>query len=813
MTFLMGTSLLMAGLLSVSIPIIIHLLHRQKTTPLLWGAMIFLKQSPLQMKRRKQVDHWLLMALRMAVLAFLAWLIAQPKLNLSKYNLASTNSAVDVAVVIDHSLSMGRRADSRTLFEKAQNVVDDLTTGVTPALRGRDTLSVIMAEHQPRKFTPLPIPLRETDLINKLKAGIHSLKPGNTDCSIPEAIAAAREVLSHGPNMRKVVLVVSDEQRSNWALDNSPDSSAAWHSAIGEETSRSHRVEVHSYPLKPDETASNINVGSISMQPSVAGVERPARFTATIKNSGPNAVPTVNVQFSVTGDPQDAKAGTQTLNLATGDSKTLQPASEKVIATQVISDLAPNQSATVSFDYTFKKAGSRWVKISTDVVDALAADNQSVFAVDVWQTLPVLVIRTTPVTSADTEAETSLQAAMQADRPDKPEKTLIQANFVAPEDCGSIRLDDYYAVLLNNVKEVPAPLEEKLGEYVNSGHGLWVIMGDHSGTLTASLGKAHQNITLFAADQPSDKPHAEPAHTETPTTGPIAAGSKSIVEVKDPSNPIVTAFSTADRMPLSGAVDTSKWWTLSPRDSNTRTVLAAANGDALVLERQLGGGQVVVWTTSVDGTWNNWHKSMDFSILIHETIYHLTDAQTRGSRENLTAGQSFAWTGPAMERIPNIEVTITTPEGNTEPRQARARDGRYEFDYQNAFIPGVYQLKLPDSYLDSLPREFLDKHPRQSLSPVYYGVGLNPRELEAARLSDDDVNALKAGNFLDKIDPRIEPAKLSYVITRVNDETADLWKYLAIFVVLSMCLETYMTFRMAGLQKAVDAPMAGLVRA
>src|ERR1700710_69019 len=103
---LMGTAILTAGLLSVSIPIIIHLLHRQKTTPLLWGAMIFLKQSPLQMKRRKQVDHWLLMALRMAVLAFLAWLIAQPKLNLSKYNLASTNQAVDVAVVIDHSLSM-----------------------------------------------------------------------------------------------------------------------------------------------------------------------------------------------------------------------------------------------------------------------------------------------------------------------------------------------------------------------------------------------------------------------------------------------------------------------------------------------------------------------------------------------------------------------------------------------------------------------------------------------------------------------------------------------------------------------------------
>ena len=59
----------------MSIPIIIHLLHRQKTTPLMWGAMMFLKESPLQMKRRKDIDYWLLMLLRMAALALVAWLL------------------------------------------------------------------------------------------------------------------------------------------------------------------------------------------------------------------------------------------------------------------------------------------------------------------------------------------------------------------------------------------------------------------------------------------------------------------------------------------------------------------------------------------------------------------------------------------------------------------------------------------------------------------------------------------------------------------------------------------------------------------
>src|SRR5260221_1587917 len=108
MTFLMGTSLLVAGLLSVSIPIIIHLLHRQLTTPLQWGAMQFLLESPLQMKRRKRVDHWILMLLRILALAVLVFMLARPLWIQGKYNPLASRLNADVVVVVDHSLSTGR---------------------------------------------------------------------------------------------------------------------------------------------------------------------------------------------------------------------------------------------------------------------------------------------------------------------------------------------------------------------------------------------------------------------------------------------------------------------------------------------------------------------------------------------------------------------------------------------------------------------------------------------------------------------------------------------------------------------------------
>src|ERR1700712_5666801 len=88
------------GLGAIAIPVIIHLLHRQKTTPIAWGAMQFLIPTKLQAKRRKKVEHWLLMLLRIAALAFLVLLLARPIWQADSLNPLAGNSATDFAVVI-----------------------------------------------------------------------------------------------------------------------------------------------------------------------------------------------------------------------------------------------------------------------------------------------------------------------------------------------------------------------------------------------------------------------------------------------------------------------------------------------------------------------------------------------------------------------------------------------------------------------------------------------------------------------------------------------------------------------------------------
>jgi len=76
MTFLNWAML--AGLVAVAIPIIIHLLNRQRATIVDWGAMRFLLQSLTMRRRRIMLEEIILLALRCLVVALLVLAMARP---------------------------------------------------------------------------------------------------------------------------------------------------------------------------------------------------------------------------------------------------------------------------------------------------------------------------------------------------------------------------------------------------------------------------------------------------------------------------------------------------------------------------------------------------------------------------------------------------------------------------------------------------------------------------------------------------------------------------------------------------------------
>ena len=94
------------GALLAGVPILIHLLNRQRFSPTPWGAMRFVEAAWRRTRRRMQLENLLLLLLRAGAIALLALALARPFLEESSPLSALTEKRRDLVVVIEDSASM-----------------------------------------------------------------------------------------------------------------------------------------------------------------------------------------------------------------------------------------------------------------------------------------------------------------------------------------------------------------------------------------------------------------------------------------------------------------------------------------------------------------------------------------------------------------------------------------------------------------------------------------------------------------------------------------------------------------------------------
>lgn len=94
-----------AGLVAVALPVLIHLLFRRRRKPVPWAAMRFLLEAYKAQRRRLQLEQWLLLLLRCAVVALLGAALARPLLGQG----LGAPAAIDLMIVLDDSIASGVR--------------------------------------------------------------------------------------------------------------------------------------------------------------------------------------------------------------------------------------------------------------------------------------------------------------------------------------------------------------------------------------------------------------------------------------------------------------------------------------------------------------------------------------------------------------------------------------------------------------------------------------------------------------------------------------------------------------------------------
>jgi hypothetical protein len=125
MTFLHGY--LLAGLLLVGVPVLLHLIMRQKPRHLSFPAFRFLRQRHLINRRKLRLQHLLLLLLRMGVIAALCLALARPRVAAERVAALFNSERPVVAVFLfDTSASMEYSAAGRARLEEAKQRAREL---------------------------------------------------------------------------------------------------------------------------------------------------------------------------------------------------------------------------------------------------------------------------------------------------------------------------------------------------------------------------------------------------------------------------------------------------------------------------------------------------------------------------------------------------------------------------------------------------------------------------------------------------------------------------------------------------------------
>src|SRR5438132_3528064 len=105
MSFL--TPFFLVGLTAIAVPVLIHLIQREKRRVIEFPSLMFVRRIPYQSVRRRRIRHWALLLLRAAAIALIVAAFARPFFKREADIVAAAGGAREVVVLLDQSASMG----------------------------------------------------------------------------------------------------------------------------------------------------------------------------------------------------------------------------------------------------------------------------------------------------------------------------------------------------------------------------------------------------------------------------------------------------------------------------------------------------------------------------------------------------------------------------------------------------------------------------------------------------------------------------------------------------------------------------------
>ena len=100
--------LFFAGLAAIAIPILVHLIQRERKTIVAFPSLMFIRKIPYQSVERRRIHNWFLLMMRVAAMVLLVAAFARPFFAVDPVKAAAAmGGAREVVILLDRSASMG----------------------------------------------------------------------------------------------------------------------------------------------------------------------------------------------------------------------------------------------------------------------------------------------------------------------------------------------------------------------------------------------------------------------------------------------------------------------------------------------------------------------------------------------------------------------------------------------------------------------------------------------------------------------------------------------------------------------------------
>jgi hypothetical protein len=100
--------LFLLGLAALAVPVLVHLIQRERKTPIEFPSLMFVRRIPYQSVQRRRITNWPLFLLRCAAVVLIVLAFSRPFLSQTPVQAAlATSGARDVVILLDRSASRG----------------------------------------------------------------------------------------------------------------------------------------------------------------------------------------------------------------------------------------------------------------------------------------------------------------------------------------------------------------------------------------------------------------------------------------------------------------------------------------------------------------------------------------------------------------------------------------------------------------------------------------------------------------------------------------------------------------------------------